>query len=147
MSAFIISEATANMIVSSMIEMAIIDQVEAQGFLSMMIAVNTKSVNTRYNESDAAPDYCFSRVNCGFDGSTAKPLLQIVTLIDCFNYQSCEFEGYENTLVVSTLQSYRDDLLASYKEWLVNNKYHNGIGLDDVSPSSLPFANEMQWDL
>jgi hypothetical protein len=51
MSAFIISQATANMIVSSLVEMAVIDLVEAQGFLSMMIAVNTKSVNTRYNES------------------------------------------------------------------------------------------------
>jgi hypothetical protein len=87
------------------------------------------------------------RVNCGFDSTTAKPLLQVVTLIDCFSYQSCEFEGYEKTLVFSMLKSYRDDLLTSYKEWLVNNKYHNGIGLDNTNLSSFPFANEMQWDL
>lgn len=50
---------------------------------------NYKSVNYRYRENEVAPEYRFT--------SNAQSNVQVLKLCDCYDYQSCETDVYEDS--------------------------------------------------
>jgi hypothetical protein len=64
----------------------------------MLVATNHESVYARYREDVVAPGYKFHQ--------TAVSALMVLKAIDCYEYQSCEHDGWET----STAKAYCEGL-------------------------------------
>lgn len=80
--------------------MTVYDQPDLIG--QILIDANTKSVNTRYNKSTPPAEYKFHRYH-----RTLTPV-EVIKACDCLNYQSCEFDGWEQTKAYRIVQSIRE---------------------------------------
>ncbi|HDL6535701.1 TPA: hypothetical protein PXI89_002955 [Yersinia enterocolitica] len=145
MSVYIVSNKAANHIVSVLIEQEFIDISEAQSFLNMMMEVNTKSVNANYSENDPAPNYIFAKQVTGFDDEKDHmPSLLALNLIGNFHFQSCEFDGYKNSLINRTLSVVINVLTKQAINWLT----HKGYKLEALNGKKyyeLPYIGETDW--
>lgn len=147
MSCYIVNEKTANAVVSSLVEMQRIHESEADGFLDMMMTLNTRSVNECYGEENPAPVYHYEKQETGLkDEENLRAIIQAVTNIAHYLYQACEAQGADNTLIFGILNTLRDDLTDIYKTALV--KY--GYSEEDLRGKKyyeLPYSDECSWGL
>lgn len=121
---------------------------EAQTFLTLMMNVNTLSFNTRYSVNKPAPEYIFEKQEIGFDEEEShRSVIQMITNIACFKYQSCEFDGYDETLVFNVLQKLQDELLQHFKDWCVQSGYDSREEIKIKPYHKLPFSDECSWGL
>lgn len=147
MSCYIINEKTANAVVSSLVEMQRVHESEADGFLDMMMKLNTRSVNERYDEDSAAPVYHYEKQETGLqDEKNPRAILQAVTNIAHYLYQVSEAKGAEDTLIFRMLNTLRDDLTDIFKTALVKEGYPEE-GLRGKKYYELPYSDECSWGL
>lgn len=71
---------------------------------------NFKSVNCRYNEKDAAPVYKYSRPERIYSQ------IEIIKACRCYNYQSCEHEGWEKSHAKQFSDAVVNEALKNYPE-------------------------------
>lgn len=151
MSCFIVNNKTASSIVTALVEMNHIHVSEAQTFLSLMMMINTLSVNARYSENQSAPEYIFEIQQNDFyeeNGDVNYPaMMQMITNIAFFKYQSCEFEEFESTLVFITLQKLQDEILDEFKIWCVQSGFETWESVRDKPYYNLPFGDKCSWGL
>lgn len=72
---------------------------------------NYKSVNWRYRENEVAPEYQFT--------SNAQGNVQVLKLCNCYDYQSCETDTYEDSeayKIVNTIRKIVSSSLDGYDE-------------------------------
>ena len=96
MSAFIVTDKHITTLAKAYVRFIVLDgrrtpeQNEVMPIAKTLLAANIKSVNARYNEStkmtkiDADVDYHYTPI-------------QLIKLIHCLDYQSCEYTGWENS--------------------------------------------------
>lgn len=148
MSCFIVNNKTASSIVTALIHMAHIHESEAQTLLNMMMVVNAQSMHARYNDNITAPQYAFEKQDIGFNGEDVYlSMMQMITNIAFFKYQSCEFEGCQNTLVFKTLQHLQDELLSHFKDWCVANEFYSADEIKSLPYDKLPYSDRVSWGL
>lgn len=74
---------------------------------------NEESVNARYRESDLAPPFRFR-----LDYRAAHlPALVILKAIACLDYQSCEFDGWQESAAYRILQRIQACAIRSLPGW------------------------------
>lgn len=154
MSCFIINNKTASSIVTALIEMEHIHEFEAQSLLNLMMQVNRASVNSRYSENELAPNYIFEKQNIIFndvneedESKIYRSVMQMITNIQFFKYQSCEIEYFEKTLIFKILQKLQDELIHHFKSWLVQSRYESWESSKDKAYHQLRFSDECTWGL
>lgn len=81
-----------------------------QELAQVLLEQNYASVNSRYNENTKAPKEKFERIdyNCG-------------TLLGCiqnYNYQSCNTEDYNNSLICRALKALKNKMLERLIKYL-----------------------------
>lgn len=59
---------------------------------------NVRSVNHRYRESTPFPSVALSEAAEGYSGS------DIIRLLECLDYQSCEHPGYDQGVILGLVQ-------------------------------------------
>jgi hypothetical protein len=80
---------------------------------------NTQSINARYNEAGTLEKIKYVQRAESEWAAFPYEALQIIKLCDCFNYQACEVEKYENTeafRIVETVKSWACRRLDGYDE-------------------------------
>lgn len=70
-----------------------------------LLKENYRSVNFRYREENEAPEFEPAELNKGFDEGT------VLGCIACYEYQACETNDWEDTLVYKDLQRLKDKIL------------------------------------
>lgn len=154
MSCYIVNNKTASSIVTALIEIEHIHEFEAQMILNLMMQVNTESVNFRYSEKNPAPNYIFEKQNIIFndineedESKIYRSVMQMITNIQFFKYQSSEIEFFEKTLIFKILQNLHDELLSQFKSWLVQSKLQSWESVHDKPYHELRFSDECSWGL
>jgi hypothetical protein len=66
----------------------------------VLMEQNYRSINTRYNEKTAAPKFAD-------DWNTSADPVVILKACDCYDYQSCETDDYEQTEAYVIVQAIR----------------------------------------
>lgn len=72
----------------------------------ILLLENERSVNERYNETDheSSQSYTFKP----WRGQGNTPPISILKGCDCFDYQACETDDYEETLAALIIRKIRD---------------------------------------
>ena len=112
MSAFLVSKAHIDTLVSASLAYGMITPGEADKAGSMLWTENSKSVNFRYSEHHPAKLYRFERT------PVPAPVV-VLKSIACLGYQSCEHKGWtksEARKFLSTLQSHAIASLDGYDD-------------------------------
>ena len=76
----------------------------------MLWDANYRSVNYRYDRKDSAPEYIFAPVNT-FENKKLTTV-DILKLIDCYEYQSCENIDWPKSQAYAFCDSLRRDLIS-----------------------------------
>lgn len=69
-----------------------------------LLEANYESVNFRYNENTEVPEFEPAPLNEGFDEAI------VLGCISCFDYQACEVNNWEDTVVYKDLQRLKDKI-------------------------------------
>lgn len=79
----------------------------------ILLDENTRSVNTRYNETEKSEEFIYNP-------STARKLkpLEVVKACQCLEYQSCESEDWHKTDAHAILQELKDQAIRLHIEEL-----------------------------
>lgn len=85
--------------------MTVKDQPDLIG--QMLVELNYRSVNTRYNENDQPREYKFRPFP-----RTISPV-EVIKACDCLNYQCCEFEGWKDTKAARIIDEIRESAIDS----------------------------------
>ncbi len=97
MSAYVVSDKAISTIVKTLVLTGTLQPVEAVSFGQMMLNLNTHSVNVRYQESSPAHAFEYSEPELNINDP--KTQIQVIVCIDEYEYQSCEFAEYYETMV------------------------------------------------
>lgn len=96
---------------------------------AMLWAENVASVNHRYREEDWEPVYEFRPLLCSFTPA------EVFKAIDCYEYQSCEHEGWETSEAASFCDALRrkytyrvDGYSAAPWDWSPEDLHRRGQG-------------------
>lgn len=76
---------------------------DAQNLGQTLVNENYRSVNARYNETDTPFEYAYTY--------TPEPLMQVLSSVDCLNYQSCETDDWNQTKAYEILDHIKDSIL------------------------------------
>ena len=80
---------------------------KCQSEANELMAQNIRSVNWRYRKSDHVPhDVLVGNVQLDLKAVALSPL-EVLKLIDCLDYQSCETDDWEQTISFGLLNRYR----------------------------------------
>lgn len=80
-------------------------QEETKRIGQALLEANYKSVNFRYNEDTEVPEFEPAELKDGFDEGV------VIGCIACYDYQSCEVNDWEETLIYKDLQRLKDKIL------------------------------------
>ena len=127
MSAYVVSDKAISTIVKTLVLTGTLQPVEAVSFGQMMLNLNTHSVNVRYQESSPAHP---------------KTQIQVIVCIDEYEYQSCEFAEYYETMVHTVLKAIKSALHEAYTETLPNPARWKA-----KKSYELPGYSEAEWSL
>lgn len=75
--------------------------------VGILTTANVESVNYRYDEDTVLAPVKYESVATAF----ISPI-QIVKLCDCFDYQSCEVDDYEDTTAASIIRTIRNNAIS-----------------------------------
>lgn len=89
MSAFIVSKDHIDVLVNALLEADLVAEAKADAVGKELWDENHRSVNYRYGESTATPDYVFTKADQPLDPS------HVMAAAQCYDYQSCEHGGWE----------------------------------------------------
>lgn len=116
MSCYVVSNKTISVIAKGIVDYGLtIDGVELdtmqtifvngryQPYGQALLNQNYKSVNARYDEDSEAPRFYYEDVE--FDEGT------LLGCINCYNYQSCETNDYEDGSIARVLTKLKDEML------------------------------------
>ena len=121
MSAFLVSDKTVNIIVSGAIKAGMIPKRGGTVLGKKLLRANIKSLRARYGESNYEPThYKFKKVS--------KIDAQIVYSVQCLEYQSCEYSGYQNSdarKLALTIGEYYANKLGTTYSLFSSNGYGN----------------------
>jgi hypothetical protein len=105
MSAWRVSEEHISALVYWMIKAGLTDEDRADEIGAMLWWENYKSVNARYSESDEIPGYKYrvpTPIPAGPDGYPnaydPEDMNHALKLVACYDYQSCEHDGWEASI-------------------------------------------------
>lgn len=73
-----------------------------QHVAGLLHTANVESVNERYTEDEISEGFKFKP-----SGNTTQPVVNLLSLLDCFDYQSCEVRDYEKTIAHTIIQGVR----------------------------------------
>ncbi len=118
MSAYVVSDKAISTIVKTLVLTGTLQPVEAVSFGQMMLNLNTHSVNVRYQESSPAHAFEYSEPELNINDP--KTQIQVIVCIDEYEYQSCEFAEYYETMVHTVLKAIKSALHEAYTETLPN---------------------------
>ncbi len=98
----------------------------------ILLTENYRSVNNRYREDDKAPAYDFQPYTAHLSAVT------IIKLCDCFHYQACETDDYENTeawRIVNAIRECAIDRLPGYDAapWGLDGPRSGAVSIFDLA--------------
>ena len=108
MSAYVVNNETVNCIVNGLIEHDLISENDGVEVGQLLFDENQTSVNFRYREKDAAPVFQFKRKNY-------EPI-EYYGCVKCWQYQTCEHDGHENTDIWKMSDELLNVFPASYRD-------------------------------
>lgn len=108
MSAWIVSKAHIDALVTQALVEGLIEPEWANLVGVMLWTENHNSVNIRYREDTLVPEYVYEAP--GFDLDPLK----VHTLIDCWDYQCAEWEGYDKTPGARLMASLQNVITAKH---------------------------------
>lgn len=73
------------------------------GIGKALFAANQRSVNARYQDNAAAPDYRWRSLH---DTRALAPVM-VIKACDCFDYQACEVDDYEDSWAAKWIDQLR----------------------------------------
>lgn len=88
MSAWIVSKGHIDCLVQALIVEGIVPMSEATPAGQLLWEENYRSVNCRYSESEACPEYVFEGVEAPLDDAI------VWRQLDCYDYQTCEHAAW-----------------------------------------------------
>ncbi|ECT8621151.1 TPA: hypothetical protein JZE05_004693 [Escherichia coli] len=140
MSAYVVSDKSISTIVKTLVIAGTLQPVEAVSFGQMMLNLNTHSVNVRYQENNPAHPFEYSDPELNIHDP--KTQMQVIVCIDEYEYQSCEFAEYYETMVHTVLKAIKSALMQAYTDTLPNpSKWKEKKSYD------LPGYSEAEWGL
>ena len=140
MSAYVVSDKAISTIVKTLVLTGTLQPVEAVSFGQMMLNLNTHSVNVRYQESSPAHAFEYSEPELNINDP--KTQIQVIVCIDEYEYQSCEFAEYYETMVHTVLKAIKSALHEAYPETLPNPARWKA-----KKSYELPGYSEAEWSL
>ncbi|HBD95161.1 MAG TPA: hypothetical protein DC057_13430 [Spirochaetia bacterium] len=119
MSAFIVNKKHIDYLVSALYysnkdyQNKYMDIQELNKIGQTLVNANYKSVNYRYNESEKPYKYIFSQIFTIY-------FIQTLKAINCLDYQSCEYPGWERSKAKKILNQIKDQCIYHLTD---SNKY------------------------
>jgi len=94
MSAWICTTKHINLLAHACIQLGVINEDEGQKAATDLYGENVKSVNYRYRSQEVYPPIKFVQPDTYY---TKLDLIDVYKQMNCFDYQSCEHDGWETS--------------------------------------------------
>jgi hypothetical protein len=104
MSAWIVSKEHIDLMVAAALKVRM-EGLSRDALGQMLWDANYKSINARYRKFEDAPEYRFDA------GPREINVVSALKQIDCYEYQTCEFDGWKDSKAFEFCQSLRAALI------------------------------------